>query len=50
MNIGIITSPVGLIPSLKVYITNLVKNLNLIDKEMIIISYVILKCFQIGLK
>lgn len=33
MNIGIITSPMESIPSLKVYITNLVKNLSIIDKE-----------------
>lgn len=33
MNIGIITSPMESIPSLKVYITNLVKNLTIVDKE-----------------
>lgn len=33
MNIGIITSPMEPIPSLKVYITNLVENLNIVDKK-----------------
>lgn len=33
MNIGLITSPMETIPSLKVYITNLVRNLNMVDKE-----------------